>query len=104
MTAIDLFCGCGGLSAGLVRAGVDVVLGVDSWEPPLAVYRRNLGLPTLLSDLATVPTGLPDADLFAAGTPCQDFSPAGHREEGDRAALTTAFARIVLAYRPPRGS
>ena len=27
--AVDLFCGAGGLTHGLIRAGIDVTLGVD---------------------------------------------------------------------------
>lgn len=31
-TAIDLFCGCGGLSKGLVDSGINVILGIDVWD------------------------------------------------------------------------
>ena len=34
MTAIDLCCGMGGLSKGLLDAGIDVVLGVDICARP----------------------------------------------------------------------
>ena len=32
MIAVDLFCGAGGLTRGLLNAGVNVVLGIDSNE------------------------------------------------------------------------
>lgn len=32
MKTIDLFCGCGGLSLGLMNAGCDVVLALDTWR------------------------------------------------------------------------
>jgi DNA (cytosine-5)-methyltransferase 1 len=46
MTAVDLCCGAGGLSQGLLDGGVNVVLGVDSWASALKVYERNLKLTT----------------------------------------------------------
>ena len=35
------------------------------------------------------------------GPPCQDFSSAGKRVEGDRADLTEKFAEVVAHFRPP---
>jgi DNA (cytosine-5)-methyltransferase 1 len=99
MKVIDAFCGAGGLSCGLKQAGLDVVLGVDIWREALRIYRRNLGVPTLRWDLNTVPP-LPPADAILGGSPCQDFSQAGDRDEGGRAWLTVRFAEAVAAYRP----
>lgn len=42
ITAVDLFCGCGGLSLGLTQAGVKVSAAFDFWEPALSVYRHNI--------------------------------------------------------------
>lgn len=100
MTAVDLFCGGGGLSLGLTRAGVDVVLGVDRWDAALAVHRRNLGLPVLCHDLGGGPPRLPKVDCLAASPPCQDFSSAGRRAEDHRARLTVAFAELAVRVRP----
>jgi DNA (cytosine-5)-methyltransferase 1 len=43
LTAIDLFCGCGGFSLGLLQAGIEVVAGVDYEPMALATYFYNLG-------------------------------------------------------------
>lgn len=99
MTAIDLCCGMGGLSKGLLDAGIEVVQGVDIWPSALKVYARNLAVPTLRADLARLPK-LARVDLICGGPPCQDFSSAGKRREGARAGLTTTFAEAVAICRP----
>ena len=38
---VDLFCGCGGFSAGAMMAGVIPVLGVDSQKNKLKAYKAN---------------------------------------------------------------
>ena len=40
-TCIDLFCGCGGLSTGLLDAGVNVRLGVDFDAPSIVTFDLN---------------------------------------------------------------
>jgi DNA (cytosine-5)-methyltransferase 1 len=43
LTAVDLFCGCGGFSLGIIQAGFQVLAGVD-WDCAAAVsYMMNLG-------------------------------------------------------------
>ena len=104
--AIDLFCGVGGLSAGLTSAGIDVVAAFDNWPVAVDTYCRNLGDHASLIDLLDIPTAVSkvseyEPDLIAGGPPCQDFSSAGKRIEGDKANLTVAFAQIVDQCAPP---
>ena len=40
--AIDLFCGAGGLSAGLKKSGFQICLGVDIDKAALNTYKHNL--------------------------------------------------------------
>ncbi len=106
MRAVDLFCGCGGLSAGLIQSGIDVVAAYDSWEPALATYRRNIGDHACQLDLSDVELSTEsirahNPDLIAGGPPCQDFSTAGKRVEAGRANLTIAFGEIVEACQAP---
>lgn len=42
-TAVDLFCGCGGMSLGFIQAGWEVVAGVDSDPDCMLTYLYNLG-------------------------------------------------------------
>ena len=84
LKAIDLFCGSGGIAAGLRSAGFNVAAGVDIEQKHIATFRRNfpnaVGLnadlvhftPTeLMSTLGIEPGEL---DMLAGGPPCQGFS------------------------------
>ncbi len=106
MRAVDLFSGCGGLSKGLMNAGVDVVAAFEYWEPAIQVYEKNFHHPVTRFDLREVDQAI-DAiapmrpDLIAGGPPCQDFSSAGKRDENlGRADLTICYAKIVEGVRP----
>lgn len=41
--AVDLFCGCGGMSLGLMQGGMDVVAAVDNEPMAAETYMYNLG-------------------------------------------------------------
>jgi DNA (cytosine-5)-methyltransferase 1 len=105
MKVVDLFAGCGGLSLGFQDAGFQVVAAFDNWQLAIDVYRANLSHPIFKQDLADI-KGSVEAirkfrpDMVIGGPPCQDFSHAGKRSEGDRANLTVAFAEIVTSLQP----
>jgi DNA (cytosine-5)-methyltransferase 1 len=52
LKAIDLFCGAGGLSHGLMRAGLDVVGAVDFSASALKSYKRNFSHIALEADIS----------------------------------------------------
>jgi DNA (cytosine-5)-methyltransferase 1 len=108
---LDLFCGVGGLSLGLHRAGLVPLGGIDSWADALATFRRNHpGVPSLCADVNTLDAdrirealGLSAAsiDVIAGGPPCQGFSTVGKRDSDDpRNLLWRSFHRIVGQVRP----
>jgi len=105
LLAVDLFCGCGGLSQGFLNAGIDVLASFDCWKPAVEVYKANFKHPIHELDLAGVPAlklikGL-KPNIIIGGPPCQDFSSAGHRDEGlGRADLTHTFCDIVTECLP----
>jgi DNA (cytosine-5)-methyltransferase 1 len=82
--AIDLFCGCGGLSAGLRDAGFDIIAGVDIEPKYMATFQHNfreahpfnLDLtkysPKEIMTVLGIKPG--ELDLLAGGPPCQGFS------------------------------
>lgn len=87
-----------------MRAGFDLVQAYDSWLPAVETYRRNVGSHVWQHDLKDIFSVGPmiaalAPDIICGGPPCQDFSAAGERVEGERAALTRAFAMLVCIAR-----
>lgn len=104
--AVDLFCGVGGLSKGLYDSGMQIVAAYDNWPVAVNTYTRNMLHPAERMDLLDIPTAVREVsahkpDIIVGGPPCQDFSTAGNRVEGDKASLTTAYALIVAESKPP---
>ena len=104
MNAVDLFAGCGGMSLGFTKAGVNILSAYDYWEPAVECYRTNFAHPIFRRDLSDVASVIEIIDplmpqMVVGGPPCQDFSHAGPRTEGNRADLTVNFAEIVSALR-----
>ena len=41
IAVIDLFCGMGGFSQGVIDAGAEIILSVDSWDYAVKVHKEN---------------------------------------------------------------
>lgn len=106
MRVVDLFCGCGGLSLGFEKAGMDIVAAFDNWVDALTVYRNNFTHPAIRLDLLDVRTSVQtikpyNPDMIIGGPPCQDFSSAGKRDEDNgRGDLTVCYAEIISTIKP----
>lgn len=106
MRVVDLFCGCGGLSMGFQKAGMEIVAAFDNWTDALTVYRNNFAHPAIMANLMDVEKSIElvrqyKPDMIIGGPPCQDFSSAGKRDENNgRGDLTVAYARIISEVRP----
>lgn len=113
MRAVDLFCGAGGLTLGLRRAGWDVAGGVDLDAAAGLTYRRNNpGARFLAADLRCVSGrdvralagGARGRELLLAGCPpCRPFSKqrrAAAPAPVGEAALLGEFGRLVAELRP----
>lgn len=115
LTAIDLFCGAGGLSQGLHDAGFDILWGVDHEEKTKPTFEANHGCEMTVGDIremAPPDLGVDEGelDLLAGGPPCPTFSLVGRSKinslegrkntEDERHLLYEDFLRFVDHYRP----
>ena len=108
--AIDLFCGAGGASLGLMRAGWDIRVASDSDQRCSLTHTANLPVRFLEADVRkTSADSLLDAaglhpgelDLLFAGPPCQGFSIIGSRVVWDeRNNLFREVLRLARDIRP----
>lgn len=102
-TLIDLFAGCGGMTAGFVRHGYTPVLAVEHNLHAAATYAANYGEQHMhWGDVAEVDDhDIPDADVVIGGPPCQGFSNLGSRDVDDpRNQLWKQYLRFVQIARP----
>lgn len=117
---IDLFAGCGGLSTGLHLAGWKGLFAVEknlsafstlkanlvdkrehfNWPAWLAI--KNWDIKELLYQKADALENLRcTVDLVVGGPPCQGFSTAGRRREGDeRNDLVHSYLKLVELVQP----
>ena len=110
LTAIDLFCGAGGLSLGLVRADFNVVAALDYWQLAVDTYTKNFEHAGRCADIGNLAaedlldySGFRkgELDLLAGGPPCQGFSVQRIGENADdRNQLVLDFARLVEGISP----
>ena len=99
-TAVDLFCGAGGLGIGLQGAGCRIVFAADSDPAAVQTYCSNFRHRATVESLHWHST-LPSVDIIVGGPPCQGFSSAGKRNPGDaRNSLVAVFAHLVARHRP----
>jgi DNA (cytosine-5)-methyltransferase 1 len=82
LKAIDLFAGAGGLSLGLIEAGLEVVAAVEVDAAAAATYRSlHPGATVLEQDIkrADLNQFKGEVEIVAGGPPCQPFSTGGLR-------------------------
>jgi DNA (cytosine-5)-methyltransferase 1 len=99
VTALDLFAGAGGLSAGLSAAGATVALAVEEKEAAAATYELNhVGVEVVNKTITRRwRAKLGDTpDLVAGGPPCQGWSTLGHRGAPKRRARHNAALALFL--------
>jgi DNA (cytosine-5)-methyltransferase 1 len=109
-SVVDLFCGAGGASLGLVKAGFDLRLAVDI-DPTYGLsHQANLPGEFIAADLRELEVdklgqaagiGPGELDLLFAGPPCQGFSMMGSRVVWDeRNNLFQEVLRVAAGLRP----
>lgn len=99
---IDLFAGCGGMTAGFVQAGFQPVLAIEQDPFAAATYAANFGHHVAVTDIEERCLGsMPAAEVIIGGPPCQGFSLLGKRDRSDpRNRLWRAYLEVVSRVRP----
>lgn len=93
------------MSLGFQKAGFNILAGFENWDIAISCYKKNFAHPVENVDLSDVALSVKsiskyNPDIIIGGPPCQDFSGAGNRVEGDRAKLTISYAKIIKAIFP----
>lgn len=111
-TAIDLFCGAGGLSAGLEMAGFDVLAGNDVFDaagrtfelthPSAKFISGPIENLTVEQIMQITGIGRGELTVLVGGPPCQAYSVYNHQRgmHDTRASLFREYLRIVDGLRP----
>lgn len=91
-----LFAGIGGIEQGFREAGLETVLLCEIDEAAVAVLEERFPEVPVAADVRRI-RALPDADVVAAGFPCQDLSQAGRTAgiEGRNSGLVGQVFRLL---------
>lgn len=106
LTAIDLFCGVGGLSLGFKNAGIKILAGIDNDKEALETFKQNFSKSkAIYYDLTSIGDDLINkfghVDIMLGGPPCQGFSIAGKRNSSDpRNLLAQSYLELVRKISP----
>ena len=111
MNAVDFFCGGGGMTRGLLNAGIEVLFGLDFNAACSETYEHNNGIPYLCRNIRDVnpedlieefPVLANNDELLLVGcAPCQPFSNQRHMMHEHAAVnLLDEFGRMVEAMEP----
>lgn len=109
LNVLDLFCGCGGMTSGLVDAGLNIVAGIDFWNKAIESYGANYDHLAICADLTKLSPNefkkqyniKKKIDVIVGGPPCQGFSIAGKRNTKDpRNSLFMEYCKYLDFFKP----
>jgi len=110
VACLDLFCGAGGLTHGLIKAGVPVVAGIDVDAACRYPFETNNAARFIAKDINSVTPselkklyGTAKIRVLAGCAPCQPFSTYSQRYDtltSPRWPLLYQFARLIKSIRP----
>lgn len=96
LTAVDLFCGAGGLTEGFKQVGFEFLAALDNWKPAHETHLLNHPRAEVIRrDILEVEaSALPKVDVLIGSPPCTQFSYANKGGSGD----ITLGMKFVLRY------
>ncbi len=108
-TTIDMFCGVGGLTHGLLKEGISVVAGYDFDKSCKYAFEKNNNSVFITKDIKEVTSDEVNfffgkkRKILVGCAPCQPFSLYTNRKktsENDKWALLYSFARLIKEVQP----
>lgn len=113
-TVVDLFCGIGGLTCGLKKAGLNVIAGLDNDPTCKFAYEANNHAKFIEADVSTYPAEnidklykKSDIKILVGCAPCQTFSTQAnkYRKRIDKSTdfrwnLLKSFAKYIKEIQP----
>ncbi len=110
ISAVDLFCGIGGLSYGLKQSGIEIKAGFDFDNKCKYAYETNCNAPFIHEDIANLTKDdiqkfykKDDIKILLGCAPCQPFSTytlKGDKQSDQRWQLLYEFTRLIKETNP----
>ena len=110
ISAVDLFCGIGGLSYGFQKAGIKIKVGIDFDSTCRYAFETNCKTKFIHEDITKVKSkdvasyfDANDIKILVGCAPCQPFSTYtlnGDKQKDKRWQLLEEFARIIEDTQP----
>lgn len=110
VSAVDVFCGIGGLTHGLAKAGIPVTTGIDMDDSCRYAYEANNEAKFIKADIRKLTAGevkrlfgKADVRVLAGCAPCQCFSKhtqkIKNRKQDEKWMLLDAFGELITGVR-----
>jgi DNA (cytosine-5)-methyltransferase 1 len=110
ISAVDLFCGIGGLSYGFKKVGIKVKAGIDFDNACKYAFETNCNATFIHQDISKIESedievfyDKGDIRVLVGCAPCQPFSTYtlnGDKQKDQRWQLLYEFARLIKAIQP----
>lgn len=109
ITAVELFCGAGGMAHGFFLEGINVIAGFDLDETCKFAYEKNNSAKFIHKDVSSLEGQEVDSlyppssiKILAGCAPCQPFSPYTRttKKDNDKWDLLYEFSRIINQVKP----
>lgn len=114
-TVVSLFSGAGGFDWGFHRAGYKTLLACEKLKQPAKTLAQNLKLETITTPAAPTANGSgimvqgdvreldfsqfgQQPDIVIGGPPCQDFSMAISKKDGERPGLNGGRGKLYVEF------
>jgi DNA (cytosine-5)-methyltransferase 1 len=103
ISAIDLFCGIGGISYGFQKAGVEIKAGIDFDKNCKYAFEENCNAPFIHADISKVNGsdltnifGDSEIKVLVGCAPCQPFSTYNYKMDQQKGILHISVYTLLF--------